>query len=89
MLDRDLGTCSVVIGGLLCQFVAVHRRQAGDGSLVSQMTCEPKVYVFPWTTNRRGYWAPSPIISINALEKINHDSFGLILITGYSESSEG
>lgn len=79
MLDRDLGTCSVVIGGLLCQFVVVHIGEARDGSLVSQLKGGPKGHVFSWTTNGRGYWALSPTISINALEKVHYVSFGLIL----------
>lgn len=73
MLDRDLGTCSVIIGGLRCQIVVVHRGEAGDGSLVSQMKCGPKGSVFPWTTNGR-----SPIITVSALDMIGYVSFGLI-----------
>lgn len=79
MLDRDLGTCSVVIGGLLCQFVVAHIGEAGDGCLVSQMKCCTQVLCSHGPLMRRSPWSLSPIISILALEKIDHALLGPII----------
>lgn len=57
----------------------VHIGEAGDGSLVSQMKCGPKDYVFPWTTNGHGHQVPSSIITISALEVSDYILFGPVI----------
>lgn len=57
MLDRELGMGLVVIGGSLCQFVAVHRGEAEDGCWVSQIKCGP---TGPLTKGALGPWGPEP-----------------------------
>lgn len=79
MLDRDLGTGLVVIGGLLCQFVAVHTGETGFGSWVSQMKCGSKG---PLTEGATGLWAPPSALMHGEISAMFHLASLLITYNG-------